>query len=234
MRALLRSVSLALALALWAKTGLAQPELQQHVLSMAPLNGGDSTMLLQQEPVQKELKLTPEQIKKVEKLSEEMRAKFHQAFNGREEGQGDRRIIIVDADNQEHRQKMQELRTENEKALAKILKPEQAKRLKQISYQQQGGRAFTNPEVAKALHLTPEQQKKIRAIHEDTGRQMGPIIYPADEETLQKRTELRKASDVKIIKLLTEAQKTKWKELQGEAFKGARSAFEPPGPPPPE
>ena len=61
---------------------------------------------------------------------------------------------------------MQELHKENEKSVAKILKPEQFKRLKQISYQQQGGRAFTDPEVAKALRLTEEQQKTIREINE--------------------------------------------------------------------
>ena len=73
MRALLRSVNLAVALAVWASTALVQQELRQQVLSIGPLGGGDSTMLLQQESVQKELKLTPEQIKKVDDLSEEMR-----------------------------------------------------------------------------------------------------------------------------------------------------------------
>jgi Spy/CpxP family protein refolding chaperone len=234
----LRSVSLALALALWTSTALAQQELRQEVLSFAPLGGGDSTRLLQQESVQKALKLTPEQIKKVEDLSEEMRAKFQQAFGGREEGQGDRKIIIVDRDNEEHRKKMQELHQETEKAVAKILKPEQFKRLKQISYQQQGGRAFTDPEVAKALRLTEEQQKKIREINEDAGSQIGPITVTIEEDPAQKMAEhqkkmaeVQKASTDKIMKLLTAAQKMKWKELQGEPFKGTL-LFEPPGPPP--
>ena len=54
------------------------------------------------------------------------------------------------------------VRAENEKALAKILKPEQWKRLKQIYYQRQGGKAFTDPEVAKAIQLTGDQKKRIR------------------------------------------------------------------------
>jgi hypothetical protein len=48
MRALLQSVSLALALVLWAGTALAQQELQQKVLLGGPLGGKDSTRLLQQ------------------------------------------------------------------------------------------------------------------------------------------------------------------------------------------
>jgi hypothetical protein len=43
---------------------------------------------------------------------------------------------------------------------------------------------------------------------------------PPDDETRQKMTELQKASADKIMKLLTEAQKTNWKELQGAPFKG--------------
>src|SRR6266481_6732057 len=74
MRTLLRSGSLALALAIWAITALAQQ------VFIAPFGGGDSTMLLQEESVQKELKLTAEQINKVEKLSEKMRDKFHRVI----------------------------------------------------------------------------------------------------------------------------------------------------------
>ena len=46
-------------------------------------------------------------------------------------------------------------------------------------------------------------------------------------ELQKKMAELQKASTDKIMKLLTAAQKTKWKELQGEAFKG-ELRFEPP------
>jgi hypothetical protein len=52
---------------------------------------------------------------------------------------------------------------ENERVLAEILKPEQLKRLKQISYQRRGSNAFTDPDVAKAIQLTENQQKKTRA-----------------------------------------------------------------------
>jgi Spy/CpxP family protein refolding chaperone len=212
MQAPLRSVYLAFTLVIWTSVALGQPPFG------GPPGGGDSTMLLRQESVQKELKLTPEQINKVEDLSENIREKFREVFEAPEEERG---------------KKMQELRKENEKAVAQILKPEQVKRLKQISYQRQGSRAFTDTDVAKALQLTDEQQKKIREINEEAGRKMRELFQPGmppDDETRQKITELQKASADRIMKLLTEAQKTKWKELQGEPFKG-EIRFGPPGPP---
>src|SRR5262249_14155829 len=59
----------------------------------------------------------------------------------------------------EERQQRQEERAKaNEKALAEILKPDQLKRAKQISWQQQGAQAVSVAEVAAALKLTDEQK----------------------------------------------------------------------------
>jgi Spy/CpxP family protein refolding chaperone len=211
MRAVLRSVFPALALALWTTTAWAQ-----QVLIMAPFGPGEPMTLLRQESVQKELKLTPEQITKVDDLSEKMHEKFGQVPIGGSEEEREKQL-------KELREEHQKVRAENEKELAKILKPEQLKRLKQISYQRQGGKAFTDPEVAKAIQLTGDQKKRICAIQEETGKQVHELLQPGsppDEETRQKMTELQKAGTAKILKLLTGAQKAKWKELQGEPFKG--------------
>jgi hypothetical protein len=211
MRAVLRSVFPALALALWATAAWAQ-----QVLFMAPFGAGESMMLLRQESVRKELKLTPDQITKVEDLSEKMHEKFGQVTIGGSEEEREKQL-------KELREEHQKVRAENEKELAKILKPEQLKRLKQISYQRQGGKAFTDPEVAMAIELTLDQQTRIRTSNEETGKQVRELLEagsPPDEETQKKMTELQKAGTAKILKLLTGAQKTKWKELQGEPFKG--------------
>src|SRR5262249_13881603 len=117
----------------------------------------------------------------------------------------------------------QEIREENEKEIAKILKAEQLKRLKQISYQQQGASAFTDASVAKELQLTDSQKKEIQKINEETFAKIREVLQPGsppDDETRKKMTELRMAAADKIVKLLTNEQKTKWKELQGEPFKG--------------
>src|SRR5437016_3916272 len=104
MRVLLRLVTLALALALLNAVSLAQPPFG------GPPGGGDSMMLLRQESVQKELKLVPDQIDKAQELSERMRERMRDVFEASEE---------------DRPKKMQELRTETDKAIAGILKPEQ-------------------------------------------------------------------------------------------------------------
>jgi Spy/CpxP family protein refolding chaperone len=117
---------------------------------------------------------------------------------------------------------MRELAAENDKALAKILKPDQEKRLKQISYQQQGSAAFMNARVAKALGLTDAQKADIQKINEDLRAERRELFQggPPDEETRKKLRELEKTASGKVMKVLTGEQKTKWKAMEGEPFKG--------------
>jgi Spy/CpxP family protein refolding chaperone len=203
MRTLLRLVFLGTVLAFACSTALAQPPFG------GPFGGrGNPAMLLRQESVQKELKVTDDQLKKIEDLSEQMREKFQEAFG---------------LEGEERNKKMQELRQENDKALAGILKPDQLKRLKQISYQQQGAMAVADPEVAKALQLSDAQKEVIRKANQEMGAQMRELFTPGsppDEEARKKMTELRTATADKIMKSLTSEQKAKLKELQGPPFKG--------------
>ena len=169
---------------------------------------GNPLMLLAQESVQKEIKLTDEQKTKVDALRTQSREKMQEIFQG---------------DEGERPKKMQELNEENRKAVAAILSPEQGKRLREITYQQRGATAFADPEVVKALNLTEEQQGKVKTINEETQAAMRELFTPGqapDEGTRNKMNDLRKSSGEKLVALLTPEQKTKWTELQGEAFKG--------------
>lgn len=169
--------------------------------------GGGTTFLLQQESVQKELKLSEEQVKKIKELSEKQR----ESFRG-----------LRDLSQEERRTKMQEAAKANEKAVGEILKPEQLKRVKQISLQRQGARALSNPEIAKVLNLTSEQTDKIKKIQEEAraGRGQRGQGGRLDEEARKKLEEARKATNEKIMGVLTAEQKTKLKEMTGEPFKG--------------
>ena len=176
--------------------------------------GGGVAFLLDQKSVQEELKLSDEQIKKVKELSEKQR----ESFRGQRGQRGQR--------DEETRKKMEEARQAADKAVAGILKPEQLKRVKQISLQQQGARSLSNPEVASALKLTDEQMSKIKSIQEETRPARGQRGQ-RDEETRKKMEEARKAANEKLMNVLTTEQKGKWKELIGEPFKGeiARPQF---------
>jgi Spy/CpxP family protein refolding chaperone len=163
--------------------------------------------LLGQQSVQKELNLSDEQVKKVQ----ELQAKAREARQG-----------LRDLSREERQAKMQELAKAGEKSVAGLLKPEQMKRLKQISLQLRGAGAFGNPEVAKALNLTDEQKEKLKAIQEETGRAVRELFQGGGDraEMRKKMAELHKGANEKATALLTDDQKAKWKEMTGTPFKG--------------
>jgi Spy/CpxP family protein refolding chaperone len=199
----LAPITLALAVvALAASPALAQQR--------GPFGGGfgaSPLMLLGQKSVQEELKLTDEQVKQVTELQEKQRA-------NRPDFQGLGR--------EEIQKKMAELRKTENEAIAKILKPEQLKRAKQIALQQQVrfgiGFALNNEEIAKSLKITDEQKEKLREIQGKAREQMQGL--GRDEEGAKKRQEIMKATNEKVEGVLTAEQKTKLKGLQGEPFKG--------------
>lgn len=175
---------------------------------------GGSLMLLSNKSVQEELKLSDEQATKAQQAAREVREKHQGDFEKIRELQGE-----------EQRTKRQEVMKaygeDSRKAMAGVLQPEQAKRLRQIELQASGAQAFANPEVQEALKLTAEQKEKIRDIGEDSREEMREIFESASgdrEEAMKKVTELRKETMTKVAALLTADQKESWKELTGEAF----------------
>ncbi len=170
--------------------------------------GVSKLQLLSNKSVQDELKLTEDQVKKFTDLQEKQRAN---------------RIDFQNLSQEEVRAKMQERAKETEKALGEILKPEQLKRLNQISLQQRRGNALSDPEVQKTLGFTDEQKDKVVAIQKDgfaAMRDLVPQGQRPDEEALKKIQEFQKTQNTKLMDVLTADQKTKWKELTGDEFKG--------------
>jgi hypothetical protein len=170
-------------------------------------------LLLNQESVQKELKLTKDQIKEVKKGWE----KQLQAFQG-----------LQDVDEEERPKKMQEIAKDGDKAVAKILKKDQAKRLKEITLQIQGAGAFSDPEVVKALKITDDQKKKIKTIQDDAQKAGREAREDAagDQEAFQKKlAEIRKDTNAKVMKVLTDDQKKEWKKMTGKKFEGKLDFF---------
>jgi hypothetical protein len=121
---------------------------------------------------------------------------------------------------------------ETAKGLAGILKPEQEKRYKQISLQAQGARAFQDPEVQKQLKLTDDQKASLKTIMEDAAKEQQELRQGAQggnrQEAGQKMAALRKETMEKAQNVLTDAQKTTWKDVIGKPF---AIKFERPGGP---
>jgi Spy/CpxP family protein refolding chaperone len=176
------------------------------MMGMGPL------AMLNSEQVQKELKLTDDQIKKVTDLGKQMREK-HQADFAK----------LRDLDDSERRAKMDELMKtvgeESKKSLAGVLKPEQEKRLHQLQMQREGAQAFLNPEVQSELKLTGEQKDKIKTITDDENKEMTELFQGGGfRENRQKIQTIRKESLENVTAVLTDSQKKTWKEMTGEPF----------------
>lgn len=172
--------------------------------------GRNSFGLLTQKSVQDELKLSDDQVKKVDEHMEKQRGGF---------------AALRDLGDDERQQKMEERDKANQAAIAEILNPDQLKRFKQISLQQRGAQAFGDPEIAQALNLTSEQKDRIKAIQDAGLAEMRELFQAGDaggdrQELQKKGMDLRNASNEKAQAVLTTEQQAKWKEMTGEPFKG--------------
>lgn len=170
--------------------------------------------LLTNEGVQKEIKATADQISKLNALGEELTAKGREAFQG-----------LQDLGDEERREKVTaftKTMTESvEKGVKEILKPEQVQRFHQIEIQQAGYNAFALPRVASALKLTEDQKTKLGEVTEAAMGAMREAFQAAQgdrEAMMAKLAELRKDSMEKAMAVLTDSQKTSWKEMIGAAF----------------
>jgi hypothetical protein len=181
--------------------------------------GGGGIQLLRNADVQKELKMTQAQIDKIDAKQQELRQAQRDAFGG-----GNPQDLSAE-DRQKAMAKIQEAQ---KKALTDILDATQLKRYHQLELQQQGPLALTRKEVAEELKLTDEQKTKItdiqRQVTEETRAARQGVNFQQlsaeEREKLTKKTqEIQKAAGEKVVALLTDEQKKKWTEMQGEIVK---------------
>jgi hypothetical protein len=166
----------------------------------------NAIILLPQPAVQKDLKMTEEQIQQAKKS-------LTSRLTVREQ--------LKDLDRDARAKRLEELKQENDKRAAAILTTAQIKRLRQIYLQQQGMNALTKPEVAREMKFTDEQRKQIETLQTQAGAEIQALRGPTStEETMKKISALTRSFHDEAMKLLTDVQKAKWKELTGKPFKG--------------
>ena len=182
--------------------------------------GGGLAALLRVEEVRTEINLTDDQQQKVQ---EAMRAMREAA------GQGQRGPAnFRDMTEQERTEAFAQMREQAQKrakatkeALAKILKPEQMKRLTEISIQQQGVRALADEDVAATLKLKDDQKSKItELLQARPGRGAGgPGQGQGDRAAMREQMQQRRAQLTKdVMAVLTTEQQAAFKDLQGKPF----------------
>jgi serine/threonine protein kinase len=178
------------------------------------------TSLLRSQDVQKHLNFTEDQTKKAYKLAERLGQTFWKSFNS-----------FRQLSPQERQKQFQEMTQTARKALAALLTSDQVKRLVQISLQQRGTQALSDPEVARALGLTDEQKRKIRTIQNEACKAMpgppwGGGRPPPKGRGGKKPFDQRKPPDPwkvtteRVLSVLTPEQRALWDEMKGEPFKG--------------
>ena len=164
--------------------------------------------------VQKELKLDDKQAAEARVFGEAYRAKAQEMMADLEGLEG-----------QDRMSKMQEMNAKHSatgmKEVEKMLKPEQAKRLKQIVFQARGIDGLSDPEIAKELKITSEQTDKVKGLVEASRSEMREAMADANGDRAamtEAMTKIRKATQAKALALMTPEQTAKYKELAGESF----------------
>jgi len=176
--------------------------------------------LLSLEQVQKELKVTEDEVAKVKKIGEKLRDEMRKKYAELRK--------IEDAD--KRRAKMNEMREQYDSASRKqlhdVLSREQMIRLYQIRSQYQAvSDTLAGKYVAEKLKLTDDQKTKAAKIGSDARTKRYDIyrtMRGADEkkraEAGKKLAEIRADADKQALELLTKEQRAEFEKMKGKKF----------------
>jgi len=185
---------------------------------MARMGGMNSNfILLGREDVQEDLALTSDQKSAYkdaqDNQQEKMRAQFEEMRNS-----GTR------PDPTAMRETFTKMMKEADAEVAKILKPEQLKRLKEISIQLDGNKSALKEDIQKDLAITDAQKAQLKKLQDAAQAANTSVMEKARNREIQ-WTEVQditkkndKALNDEIGKVLTAAQKTKLTEMSGKKF----------------
>lgn len=158
----------------------------------------DAFRFLDDKEVVKDLRLSPEQVRKIAALEKEFAA-----------GEPSLPLQYTPAQQDE---------------LAAVLEPKQLERLRQIRIQAARAAALGDPEIAKSLAITDEQRDEIGKIKMSADEKISELVTAflggarSDEErekTFQQKTVIEKETPEKIVSVLTPEQRRAFEELQG-------------------
>lgn len=180
----------------------------------SPANTAGTTsweLLLNDGDVQKELKLTPEQTKKIQQECRTVRAQVLGKYRNY------RAPSALEAEAKAS-EAMKTIYAETDKLLPKVLTAEQVERLKQIDLQQRG---FLAEGTRAALQLSPEQIQQIEKIRDNLTKGERQLYkkFPLNRTArIAGWQELRKKAVAKQMEILTAEQRQLWQVLAGEPY----------------
>ncbi|HVC94487.1 MAG TPA: hypothetical protein VND64_12390 [Pirellulales bacterium] len=175
-------------------------------VKLVPEEGAVEVMLLRQSSVRKELKLTPDETKKIHEFTLK---------------QWEKALEVSKLGEKERDKKFTDMAKENERFLEETLEKDQRTRLDQITLQVAGLLCVTRSDVASKLKLTADQKKRAATFQKEGRDEMEELIHATkDEEKQEKLAELRQTSRKRLLDLLTDEQESKWNEMTGKPFNG--------------
>jgi uncharacterized membrane protein YgcG len=198
--------------------------------------GADFGSLLRSEQVQTELKLDEGQLAKIVAISEKSREQSRELFSGMRDLSDDERR----AKGEELQKKMRQLQTDMRQQLETVLNATQVKRLDELTLQIRGIGAFADSEFCGKLSITDEQKQGIDdiiAAQRDMQRELFGSMRELrdlddDERTTrltkmrEKGEEITRETEAAVLELLSEEQRTSYKQMKGEPFElDRRSMF---------
>ncbi|MCO6454091.1 MAG: hypothetical protein J5I93_02145 [Pirellulaceae bacterium] len=185
---------------------------------------GLARALPENEKLQKELDVLPEQVTDLKKYFDDQQAnrqrpEFPQNF--REMSEEERQKLF---DNM--RKDREKRDTETLAKVDEFLLPHQSERLREVALQIMGLTALQDTEIAGKLKISDEQKTKMETVQTEMGEQMrermraafqGGNAGGADRDALRKQfEEFNKERETKVLAVLTSAQKADFEKMKGK------------------
>ncbi len=166
-------------------------------------------------------------VQKELKLSEDQLSKLRDALNKMMEKHRDDFAKFQQLSPEEQQKKMMAINEEHNKAVAGVLDAKQWKRYKQIQWQLDPIGSLQDPDLQKELKLNDEQKKKIDGLFNDANKKVQEMMKNR-ETSREKYQTVVKDLEKKTNDVLTEEQQKNLKELKGPAFQLSQPAQRPP------
>lgn len=197
-------------LGLWLALGMTNLVLGQGQARQQTKESAGLGPVLSNPSVQKELKLSDDQISKLEVAFVEVMVKYKEDIGK-----------FQQMSPEERQKSLRAFCADNKKAIAGILDAKQWKRFKQIEWQLDGVGALRDPDLQKELKLSDEQKKKIDSIFSYADKQL--LVMSKDREGSQQKQQemywtIINDAQEKANGVLSDEQKKALKELKGPAF----------------
>jgi len=175
----------------------------------SPIAGSLMLSLATFPEVQKELKLTPDDSKKIDDALETVGQDVQAAF---QDANGDFGKMQID---------ITKINLKHDADYLKTLTPDQAARLKQLYVQFSGALVITRDDFASDLAVTDDQKAKVKQLQADEGKKIADLFQSGGGDPSSMGPAMKKLQDefkVQLAGVLTDDQKKKLEDMKGAKF----------------